>query len=136
MAHLEEEMRRGEWGGVRLKGEKIYTLAYADDVMLLAEEEDDIRAMVARLERYVRKKGLEVNARRSKIMKFKRDGERKKVRWRWERREVKEIRQYRYLGYIFQSNGGQEKQVRNRVKREVAVMGQVWGIGKRRFGGE
>lgn len=86
MAHLEEEMRRGEWGGVRLKGEKIYTLAYADDVMLLAEEEDDIRAMVARLERYVRKKGLEVNARRSKIMKFKRDGERKKVRWRWERR--------------------------------------------------
>lgn len=33
-----------------------------------------------------------------------------------------------------QSNGKQEAQVRNRVKRAAAVMGQVWGIGKRRFG--
>lgn len=45
---------------VRLRGEKIYTLAYADDIVLLAEEED-MRAMIARLERYVREKRLEVN---------------------------------------------------------------------------
>lgn len=43
---------------VRLRGEKIYTLA--DDIVLLAEEED-MRAMIARLERYVREKRLEVN---------------------------------------------------------------------------
>lgn len=45
-----EEMRWGV-GGVRLKGEEVYSLAYADDVILLAEEED-MRAMMARLERY------------------------------------------------------------------------------------
>lgn len=45
---------------VRLRGEKIYMLAYADDIVLLAEEED-MRAMIARLERYVREKRLEVN---------------------------------------------------------------------------
>lgn len=44
---------------VRLRGEKIYTLAYADDIVLLVEE--DMKAMIARLERYVREKRLEVN---------------------------------------------------------------------------
>lgn len=36
-ADLKEEMRKGGWGGMRLKGEKVYSLAYADDVVLLAE---------------------------------------------------------------------------------------------------
>lgn len=45
---------------IRLRGEKYTRLAYADNIVLLAEEED-IRVMIARLERYVREKRLEVN---------------------------------------------------------------------------
>lgn len=30
--------------------------------------------------------------------------------------------------------GGREVHIKDRVKKEVAVMGQVWDIGKRRFG--
>lgn len=58
---LPPRSKAGEEGRmeVRLRGEKIYTLAYADDIVLLAEE--DMRAMIARLERYVREKRLEVN---------------------------------------------------------------------------
>ncbi|KYN22664.1 hypothetical protein ALC57_04934 [Trachymyrmex cornetzi] len=33
-----------------------------------------------------------------------------------------------------QRNGGQEEHVKERVERAMAIMGQVWGIGKRRFG--
>lgn len=36
-----------------------------------------------------------------------------------------------YLGYRFRRSG---EQVEGRVK--MAVLGQVWGIGKRRFGGD
>lgn len=126
-ADLEEETRKEGWGRVRLKGEKVYSLAYADDVVLLAEGEGDVRAMMARLESYVRGKRLEVNVGKSKIMRFKRDGRRKKIRWRWEGKEVEEVRKYKYLGYVFQSNGGQERQVRERVKRGMAVMGRYGG---------
>jgi len=35
---------------------------------------------------------------------------------------------------MFQKNGGQEAQVRDRIKRAAMVMGQVWGIGKMRYG--
>lgn len=32
LADLEEEMRKGGWGGVRIEDRKVYSLAYADDV--------------------------------------------------------------------------------------------------------
>jgi len=130
-------MRKGGWGGVKLKGERVYTLAYADDIVLLAEEEDGMRAMMSRMERYIRGKKLEVNAKKSKVMRFgKGGGRRRKVNWSWEGKAVEEVRSYKYLGYVFQRNGKQEEQVRDRVKRGMAVMGQVWGIGKRKFGKE
>lgn len=44
------------------------------------------------------------------------------------------MKEFKYLGYVIQRNGGQEAQIRDRVKRAAAVMGGVWGIEKRRFG--
>lgn len=44
------------------------------------------------------------------------------------------MKEIKYLGYVLQRNGGQEAQIRDRRKKAAAIMGQVWGIGKRRFG--
>src|SRR5436190_12995035 len=137
LADLEEEMRRGGWGGVRLGEEKVYTLAYADDVALIAENEEDMKCMMRRMERYVEKKGLDVNGAKSKIMRFRKGGGReRRIRWSWKGKAVEEVKEYTYLGYTLQRNGGQEAHIRERVKKGVAVMGQVWGIGKRRFKGD
>lgn len=40
------------------------------------------------------------------------------------------------MGYVLQRNGKQEAQVRDRIRKAVVIMGQVWGIGKRRFKGD
>lgn len=39
IADLEEELAKVRWGGIRLEGDGIYELAYADDIVLLSEEE-------------------------------------------------------------------------------------------------
>lgn len=78
MSDLEEEMRREGWRGVRLETERVYTLAYTDDVVLLAEEKERIRCMIERLGRYLERKGLKLNAEKSKVMRFRRRGGRKK----------------------------------------------------------
>lgn len=86
LADLEEEMRKVKWGGVRLDGGRVYTLAYADDLVLLAEGEEEMRSMMVRLKDYLDKKGLELNAEKTKMMRFRKGGERRDKRV-WSGRE-------------------------------------------------
>jgi len=61
----------------------IYNHNDADNIALLAEKEDKMRAMMSRLEKYMREKKLEVDAKKSKVMRFgKGRGRKRKVRWR------------------------------------------------------
>lgn len=46
---------------------------------------------------------------------------------------MEEFKQYKYLGYVLQRNGKQDGQVKDRAKRGAAIMGQIWGKGKRIF---
>jgi len=97
----------GRWGGVKIMGERSYTLMYADNVALMAEDEQRMKAMVRRLERYLEEKKLELNVEKTKIMKYRRGaGRKKKVDWRWKGRKIEEVREFKYLGYTLMQNGG------------------------------
>ncbi|KAL6416889.1 hypothetical protein ACFW04_013103 [Cataglyphis niger] len=131
---MEKVMSRGGWRGVRLGEIKVYTLAYADDVVLIAKEEEGMRSMIGKLEGYLEKKGLELNVGKSKILRFRKGGGRdRKVSWRWKGKVIEEVKEFSYLGYMMQRNGEQEAQIRDRLRKDAAVMGQVWGIGKRKL---
>lgn len=41
-----------------MKEKKIYSLSYVDDMVLIAEKEEEMKGMMARLERYLNGKGL------------------------------------------------------------------------------
>lgn len=51
-------------------------------------------------------------------------------------RKIEEVKEFAYLRYTIQRNGGQETYVRNRIRKATAVNGNGAGIkvGKRRFG--
>lgn len=68
----EEQMGRVKWG-VKLGEGRIYTLAYAD-MMLLAENEEEMRSMIERLEVYLDRKRLELNTEKTKIVRFRKGG--------------------------------------------------------------
>lgn len=59
LADLEEEMGKVKWGEVKLGEGRVYTLAYADDIVIITEEENEMRSMMGRLEGYLDRKGLE-----------------------------------------------------------------------------
>jgi len=50
LADLEEELGKGKGKMGKVRGEKGFSLAYADDVVLLAEEENEIRSMIERFD--------------------------------------------------------------------------------------
>lgn len=109
MANMEKEIRKIMWGGIKLEEDRIYTLAYADDMVLLVENEEETRSMIERLQRYLERKGLKLNTENTKIMRFKKGGERLgKSDWRWKRKRIEEIKEFKYLGYVMQRNGGRK----------------------------
>lgn len=60
IADLEEEMSKVKWGGTKIGGKRIYTLAYADDLVLLTENEEEMKSSIVRLEGYLERKKLEL----------------------------------------------------------------------------
>ncbi|XP_071578809.1 uncharacterized protein [Temnothorax nylanderi] len=136
LADLEETMRRGQDGGVVVGRIKFWTLAYADDVVAIAEDEEEInKRMMKRLEKYFDRKKLRVNVGKTKVMRFRKEGgNMKKMEWKWKEEEIEEVKEFCYLGYTFQKNGRQEAHINERVRKATIAMRQVWGIGKRLFG--
>ena len=49
---VEKEMRKAQEGGVRLGRKKIFSLSYADDVILLANNDTEMREMPKRFRKY------------------------------------------------------------------------------------
>jgi len=53
-------------------------------MVLMAEDEEGMRCMIERLEDYLERKKLEVNVRKTKVMRFRKGGGRMRKRdWRW-----------------------------------------------------
>lgn len=65
MADMEEEFKEGQTGGIRVGNRKFWSLVYADDVVILVKKEEELRVMMRRLERYLVRKGLELNAEKT-----------------------------------------------------------------------
>lgn len=55
---LEAEMRKEQTGGIVVGKEKIWSISYANDIVLLAENERELKGMMRRFKRYLEGKGL------------------------------------------------------------------------------
>lgn len=58
IADLERKLEKWVVDGVRVGGERIWVLGYADDLVLLAKNEEGMRWMMRALEPYLNGKGL------------------------------------------------------------------------------
>lgn len=85
-----------KWGGMKLGEEKVYTLSYADDMVLIVENKDEMKNMLERLKDYLQSKNLELNSNKkfenNKIQKRGRENGKKRVEMEREKdRESKGI---------------------------------------------
>lgn len=89
--------------------EKIWSLAYADDLVLLAMSPQELKEMMGSLKKYLEKKELNLNAEKSKMLIFRKGrSQRKKEEWKWGDENIEEVKDFKYLGFHFQKNGGTE----------------------------
>lgn len=135
IADLYDRLERESWGGIKVRGKKIFSLAYTDDVAMIAENEGTMKGVIKVLEKYIEDKGLQVNVEKTKVMRCRKGGGRKKrVIWKWKNSDIEEVKSFKYLGYMMMANGKQKEHIEDRMKKGMVVRREVWGIGKRRFG--
>lgn len=78
ISDLEKVISKVQSGGVSVGKERIRTIAYADDTVIMAESEEMMNGVLKVFAKYLKKKGLKLKARKAKVMRFKIVGGRKK----------------------------------------------------------
>jgi hypothetical protein len=74
---------------------KVWSLAFADDMVIVAKSEREMKEMMRNLEKYVRKKKLEVNVEKTKMMVFnKRKRKKEESEWRWEESKIERVSEF------------------------------------------
>ena len=63
----------------------VWSLAYADDIVLIAKKGEELKAKMKRLEYFIDGRKLNLNVEKSKTMAFKKGGRKEKTRSRNEK---------------------------------------------------
>jgi hypothetical protein len=116
---------------------KVSSLPFADDIVIVAKSEREMKKIMRNLRKYVSKKKLEVNVEKTKMMVFnKRKRKSEKSDWKWEESKIERLSEFKYLGYTFNERATDKAHVREVARKANKVVGCVWGIGERKWGGE
>jgi len=79
MADMEEKLNSKEIGAVKIDRIRIYNLACANDLVLLAKNRETMQNMILSFKKFLKDRSLEINVGKSKMLVFnKRDRDRKK----------------------------------------------------------
>ncbi|XP_050471575.1 golgin subfamily A member 6-like protein 22 [Bombus huntii] len=68
VAGLEEEMRKGQVGGIVVGDRKVWSLSYADDIVLIADREEELKEMMKRFKTFLEEVELELSTEKTKLL--------------------------------------------------------------------
>jgi hypothetical protein len=99
----------------------------------VTKSERKMKEMMESLGKYVRKKKLELNVEKTKMMVFdKRKRKSEENEWNWEERNIEHVKEVKYLG----DRATDKAHIREIMRKANKVMGCVWGTGERKWGGD
>ncbi len=121
-ALLEDVLREVDWGkfGIKIDGEKLSHLRFADNIVLISEKEEEIQKMMDEVVANV-KAGLEINEVKTKYMSNKEEG--KIVVGNSGREKVED---FTYLGQVLEFKNKMKKELE---ARRVRAWRGYWALG-------
>lgn len=104
---------------------RLRMLSYADDIALIVDDEEVMREML-KLLRWLRGKGLELNAKKIKMMIFRKaGGGKKKYVFKWNEEILETVKSFDYLGYTLKENNKEGEHINTRVGKASGVLGRI-----------
>jgi len=122
------EMNMGQHEGVNLQDHTIGLLAYADDLVLITESQNELKSLFRRLEKSSAKIGLRINEEKTKYMVVRRQNNaRLNQLLRIDQYNFGKVEQFKYLGTILTQNNDTAKEIEARI---LAGNKCFFGLGK------
>ena len=100
--------------GIKINGESITTIRYADDTAILAEKEEDLQRMMDKIYQHCKNYGMNLNLKKTKTMVINKKDAENKVKVKIENEELEQVKEYTYLGSI-EDRGRCIKEVKQRI---------------------
>ncbi|MGH7239376.1 MAG: RNA-directed DNA polymerase, partial [Candidatus Saccharimonadales bacterium] len=131
------ERLRAKGYGVRMGEELVPGLLFADDLVIMADSEEELRLAIEEVEQWVREWRFIVNNKKCGVMVVAESSKKAreiKRKWMLCGEEVKEVESYKYLGIEQQKRKGWSEYINRVVKHGSRVVGQMKMIGVHQHG--
>ena len=101
--------------GIRINGENLTNIRYADDTVLVAESENKLQLLVQSLNDKCREYGMSLNENKTKVMVLEGSETNENIKINVQGRTLEQIEGYSYLGCWIDRGGKCDKEVRRRI---------------------
>ena len=106
----------------------INNLRYADDTVLIANDQDKLQGIVTRVKEENSKAGLDMNVKKKKTMIISRDPEGKKVDIKVDNEGIQQVEKFIYLGTLILEEIKTDKEIERRkniAKEKFSSMAKI-----------
>ena len=133
ISELDNRLEKNCLGGLVIGGKKVFCLAFADDLILMAKSPSELKDMGRALARFAKAKELEINEEKTKVLVFNKGSRSTKERWEINSLIFEEVKSFVYLGIVFQQNGEFTKHHRAVSRKANGKATEVWSTAERLF---
>ena len=114
--------------GMSIGNTNVQILMYADDAVLVAESMNDLQQMLSKFADTCENMDLKVNARKTKVVVFNKQGENENCQLMLGNEEIEQVNEFVYLGRMFTNDGKMDMEIERRVNAGRKVIGSMWAV--------
>ena len=110
--------------GIKVGMDNMHVLLFADDMVLVANNEEELQHLVEKVKVFCNKWLLEVNVNKTKVVVVSKDGK-ETAKVKYGQSELEYVPKYCYLGMLFSSDGKWKLEIDPRVQAGRAALSSV-----------
>ena len=111
--------------GKEIGGRNINNIRYADDMVMIAETEDGLQALMVKLKEECRELGLRINISKTEVMGVTIRRERLPVSITVAGESLNQVATFKYLGCVLSEDGRCKSEIRARIGMAKANFGEI-----------
>ena len=127
MREVETDTRSKFFNGLKVNGQEIYELRYADDTALISDTKEGLAKLITTVKEHSEMKELKLNVKKTKIMDV--NGCRESSEVTVDGEEIESVESFEYLGSLIEADGDGTKEIKRRLamaSKKLTEMKKLW----------